>query len=113
MLKFSTRRLGGANVFMMLMRQCNGRNKSFVGLQGPERARKLAKVYSRLSPKRFELLKGRAERVGSIYPRPIADKQKPNVTARFVRSRFHKVEGDPVVRFRTIAREWNGRKVAA
>jgi hypothetical protein len=112
MFQFSTRRLGGANVFMMLMRQCSGRRKGFEGLAGPTRAAKLSKTYSRLTPKRFEVLKARAKRVGPIYPRPTSERQKPNRTARFVRDRYHKVEGEPAERFRLLAKEWSQRAQA-
>ncbi len=104
MLRFTARRLGGANAFMMLMRQCNGRYPTFVGLSGPTRAQKLSKVYSRLTPKRFELLQARARRVGSLYPRK--SKRTPNQTAKFVAKNFEKVDGTPEQRFRSLAKQW-------
>jgi hypothetical protein len=101
MLSFSARRLGGANVFMMLMRKNNSTNKYYAGLGGPERAQKLSRAFKRLRPVKFELLRQKAIRFGATYPR--ADKQKPNVTARFVSKNFDKVEGVPADRFRKIA----------
>ena len=111
MFRLSASRLGGCNAFMMLMRQCSGRHPTFVGLSGPVRARKLSKVYHRLNPKRFELLKARAVRAGSLTVRK--NKQKPNVTARFVSKNFAKVEGDPTVRFASIAKMWRQSKKAS
>jgi hypothetical protein len=112
MLRFSARRLGGANVFMMMMRQCTKAIPAFRGVGGPARAAKLSRTYGRLSPKRFELLEQRAKRYGPTHPR--TEKQKPNVTARFVSKNYHKVTGEPSARFRAIAKLYNKqRKVRA
>ena len=101
MFRFSARRLGGANVFMMLMRKNNSTNKFYAGIGGPERAQKLAKAYRNLRPVKFELLRQKAVRYGATFPR--TDKQAPNVTARFVSKNFSKVEGMPADRFRKLA----------